>query len=185
MVSGAHGAAWLAAHSPWWMQPDSLARPSPCRPQVVMRDRVTNKPRGFGFITFTTEEACQSACADPHLLDGRQVGRRRLGVGGRASRGTLIGGMRFQATTYSSAACCMGSGRCRVRAVEAQGDTPTPCPRPLQIDVKPSVPQGESQRPRSKKIFVGGLAPETTEGEPARHVTRADCTARCLCCSPF
>lgn len=34
----------------------------------------------------------------------------------------------------------------------------------LQIDAKPSVPQGEQQRPRSKKIFVGGLAPDTTEG---------------------
>lgn len=35
-----------------------------------------------------------------------------------------------------------------------------------QIDAKPSVPPGEHSRPRSKKIFVGGLSPETTEGEP-------------------
>jgi RNA recognition motif-containing protein len=39
-----------------------------------------------------------------------------------------------------------------------------------QIDAKPSVPPGEhgAQRggpQRSKKIFVGGLSPETTEGE--------------------
>ena len=33
-----------------------------------------------------------------------------------------------------------------------------------QIDAKPSVPPGEHSRPRSKKIFVGGLSPETTEG---------------------
>ncbi len=34
-----------------------------------------------------------------------------------------------------------------------------------QIDAKPSVPHGEgSQPPRSKKIFVGGLAPETDDG---------------------
>lgn len=32
----------------------------------------------------------------------------------------------------------------------------------LQIDAKRSVPQ--EQKPKSKKIFVGGLAPETSEG---------------------
>ena len=32
----------------------------------------------------------------------------------------------------------------------------------LQIDAKRSVPQ--EQKPKSKKIFVGGLAPETMEG---------------------
>eukprot|EP00877_Chromochloris_zofingiensis_P001906 jgi/Chrzof1/11716/Cz06g06190.t1 len=70
---------------------------------IVMRDRITNKPRGFGFITFQDEESARRACQDEHTLDGRT------------------------------------------------------------IDAKPSVPQGEQQRPRSKKIFVGGLAPDTTE----------------------
>jgi hypothetical protein len=35
----------------------------------------------------------------------------------------------------------------------------------VQIDAKPSLPHGEHSSPKSKKIFVGGLAPETTEGE--------------------
>jgi hypothetical protein len=34
-----------------------------------------------------------------------------------------------------------------------------------QIDAKPSLPHGEHSSPKSKKIFVGGLAPETTEGK--------------------
>lgn len=33
----------------------------------------------------------------------------------------------------------------------------------LQIDAKKSVPL--EQKPKARKIFVGGLAPETTEGE--------------------
>lgn len=37
----------------------------------------------------------------------------------------------------------------------------------VQIDAKPSLPHGEHSSPKSKKIFVGGLAPETTEGEGA------------------
>jgi len=42
-----------------------------------------------------------------------------------------------------------------------------------QIDAKPSVPPGEHSRPRSKKIFVGGLSPETTEGERRRACKRS------------
>lgn len=70
---------------------------------VVMRDRMTRVPRGFGFITFKEEASAAAACAETHSIDGRT------------------------------------------------------------IDAKPSVPQGDSQKPRSKKIFVGGLAPETTD----------------------
>jgi hypothetical protein len=39
-----------------------------------MRDRLTNKPRGFGFITFKEQEAADNACNDTHTLDGRTVG---------------------------------------------------------------------------------------------------------------
>lgn len=35
----------------------------------------------------------------------------------------------------------------------------------VQIDAKPSVPHSEGSRPRSKKIFVGGLGSETYDGE--------------------
>lgn len=37
----------------------------------------------------------------------------------------------------------------------------------LQIDVKKSVPQ--EGKPKACKVFVGGLAPETTEGEAFRN----------------
>ncbi|PNH12873.1 RNA-binding protein Musashi 2 [Tetrabaena socialis] len=73
---------------------------------VVMKDRLTRRPRGFGFITFADPAAAQAACAEQHNIDGRQ------------------------------------------------------------IDAKPSVPHGEGgQQPRSKKIFVGGLAPETDDAQ--------------------
>lgn len=41
--------------------------------QVVMRDRHTRKPRGFGFITFSEAASAQAACAESHTIDGRQV----------------------------------------------------------------------------------------------------------------
>lgn len=41
--------------------------------QVVMRDRVTQKPRGFGFVTFKEQEAAATACKMAHSIDGRTV----------------------------------------------------------------------------------------------------------------
>ena len=35
--------------------------------------RVTKTPRGFGFITFKTEDAAQRACRETHNIDGRTV----------------------------------------------------------------------------------------------------------------
>lgn len=42
-------------------------------PQVVMRDRLTGKPRGFGFVTFKDKDAAERVCQEPQVLDGRQV----------------------------------------------------------------------------------------------------------------
>lgn len=39
-----------------------------------MRDRVTDKPRGFGFVTFVDEAAADEVCSEKHELQGRQVG---------------------------------------------------------------------------------------------------------------
>lgn len=38
-----------------------------------MRDRQTGRPRGFGFVTFTTPEAADAVVQDIHVIDGRQV----------------------------------------------------------------------------------------------------------------
>ncbi len=54
------------------------ARPRPNPPlllalQVVMRDRQTGRPRGFGFVTFTTPAAADAVVQDVHVIDGRQA----------------------------------------------------------------------------------------------------------------
>ncbi|CAL8469302.1 g8843 [Coccomyxa elongata] len=73
----------------------------PVKDVVIMRDKYTNRPRGFGFLTLEDEDAAARICQGTHVLDGRQ------------------------------------------------------------IDAKRSLPQ--SQKPKLRKLFVGGLAPETTE----------------------
>uniref|UniRef100_A0A7S1EPW2 RRM domain-containing protein n=1 Tax=Timspurckia oligopyrenoides TaxID=708627 RepID=A0A7S1EPW2_9RHOD len=43
---------------------------------LVMRDRTTGKPRGFGFVTFASEDTARIVSAEPHQIDGRQVDAR-------------------------------------------------------------------------------------------------------------
>ena len=47
--------------------------------QVVMRDRISGQPRGFGFVTFKEQESAATACKAAHYIDGRTVrGRKRF-----------------------------------------------------------------------------------------------------------
>mmetsp|Transcript_7337 Transcript_7337/g.12544 ORF Transcript_7337/g.12544 Transcript_7337/m.12544 type:complete len:354 (+) Transcript_7337:65-1126(+) len=79
---------------------------------LVMRERQTNKPRGFGFVTFRDSSAADRAVGASHTIDGRQVEAKRA----------------------------------------------TPQGQTLQS-------KGSESTARTKKIFVGGLAPSVEEGE--------------------
>mmetsp|Transcript_2224 Transcript_2224/g.7929 ORF Transcript_2224/g.7929 Transcript_2224/m.7929 type:complete len:210 (+) Transcript_2224:24-653(+) len=79
---------------------------------VVMKDRATERPRGFGFVTFADPSIMESVVKDTHTLDGR--------------------------------------------VVEAKISVP-------KDEMAPG--KQEADKPKSKKIFVGGLSPETTDAE--------------------
>lgn len=40
---------------------------------VIMRDKYTGHPRGFGFVKFLDETVADFVASQPHILDGRQV----------------------------------------------------------------------------------------------------------------
>jgi len=40
---------------------------------VIMKDRSTGHPRGFGFVTFMDASACKRVVQDKHVIDGRTV----------------------------------------------------------------------------------------------------------------
>jgi len=44
---------------------------------AVMRDKITGRPRGFGFVVFADPAAVDRALQDPHTLDGRTVDVKR------------------------------------------------------------------------------------------------------------
>ena len=40
---------------------------------VIMTDPVTDKPRGFGFVTFEDPSIVESVCSQEHILDAKKV----------------------------------------------------------------------------------------------------------------
>eukprot|EP00890_Picochlorum_soloecismus_P001159 jgi/Picsp_1/2043/NSC_05508-R1_heterogeneous nuclearribonucleoprotein a2 len=77
---------------------------------VVMRDRNSGRPRGFGFVTYKDPGAADIVVQEKHVIDGRE------------------------------------------------------------IDVKKSVPQ--ESKAKARKIFVGGLAPETSEDDLEKYFSQ-------------
>jgi RNA recognition motif-containing protein len=44
---------------------------------TIMNDKITGRPRGFGFVTFRNPEAVDALMKDNHVLDGKQVECKR------------------------------------------------------------------------------------------------------------
>lgn len=82
---------------------------------VVMRDRVTQAPRGFGFVTYADPSISQHVVTIKHVVDGKEV-EAKIAV-------------------------------------------------PRADEAKPLPPPVASVEYSSRKVFVGGLSHETSEGE--------------------
>eukprot|EP00177_Eucheuma_denticulatum_P000851 GFKZ01001537.1.p1 GENE.GFKZ01001537.1~~GFKZ01001537.1.p1 ORF type:complete len:591 (-),score=87.84 GFKZ01001537.1:1413-3185(-) len=83
----------------WETDEDSMRRYfeqiGPVTDCVIMRDRHTGHPRGFGFVTFENDEAAGVAASRRHDLDGRQVEAKRAvprNEGGSGGGGAVVGG---------------------------------------------------------------------------------------------
>ena len=104
---------------------------------TIMNDKITGRPRGFGFVTFRNPEAVDALMKDNHVLDGKQVECKRAVPMGYLDKPSGSGGP-------PSGPPSMGGG-----------------PRPIS---PPSggPPSGSSAQPLTgrcnpEKIFVGGL----------------------------
>lgn len=45
---------------------------------VIMKDRQTGRPRGFGFITYADPSVVDTVIAETHVINGKQVGNNLL-----------------------------------------------------------------------------------------------------------
>lgn len=45
---------------------------------VIMKDRQTGRPRGFGFITYADPSVVDTVIAETHVINGKQVGGNNL-----------------------------------------------------------------------------------------------------------
>lgn len=95
---------------------------------TIMNDKITGRPRGFGFVTFRNPEAVDALMLEQHVLDGKQVECKRAVPMG-------YDGSKPQTQNLIS--------------------SPPPLSRP-NLSAAPQG-SGASARYNPEKIFVGGL----------------------------
>ncbi|KAG0236205.1 hypothetical protein BGX31_004035 [Mortierella sp. GBA43] len=118
---------------------------------MVMKDPITNKSRGFGFLTFVDPKNVDAVLKEDHYLDGKM-----------ASIGASI--VPFYLT--------LENGPLKELVVVAEVlQFPAPCQHFLDvIDPKRAIPREEQEK--TEKIFVGGIAADVTEEEFANYFSQ-------------
>jgi len=142
---------------------------------VVMKDPVSRRSRGFGFITYLDIESLEKAIqVEPHTVDGRKVEAKRAvprsetsPVGPRMSQGQGQGQVQGVVPYSSSAPQGVGSGS-KITAnvangnVEANGAGADGAAPGNAADASAAAVQDNYA---FNKIFVGGLHYDTRDGE--------------------
>ena len=138
---------------------------------VVMKDRATGLPRGFGFVTYASQMIADRVVHHRHVVDGKEVEAKPAvprdseqlarpggvpgGLPGLPGLGGL-GGPGFQPSGFNAGGLGGPGGGLNASAAAFGG--------------MPSVGGGMGGVPGnpaegSKKIFVGGLSHETSEAD--------------------
>lgn len=84
---------------------------------VVMRDKITGKPRGFGFVVFADPSVLDRVLQDTHVIDGRTVEAKRA-LSREEQQGPKSGNM-------GSARSFGGGGNTRTKKIFVGGLPPT------------------------------------------------------------
>lgn len=99
---------------------------------TIMNDKITGRPRGFGFVTFRNPDAVDALMLEQHVLDGKQVECKRA-----VPMGYLGGG---------------SSSEANKQQLNQSLSSPPPLSRPSS-----GPPVASAARYNPEKIFVGGL----------------------------
>ena len=119
---------------------------------VIMRDRHTGHPRGFGFVTFADDAVAERAAARRHDLDGRQVEAKRA-----VPRNEFPAGSAAAAgASAQQQAGAMGTGAAYARGGSAGAQDPRYATQGGAGYAMSSAAMRQHHTTRGK-VFVGGL----------------------------
>lgn len=119
---------------------------------VVMKDRSTGAPRGFGFVTYASQTIADRVVLHRHVIDGKEVEAKPAvprDSDALSTRGNEV-------STAPQGTACSGS------AMPSQSH-PSATSGPPPSTAQGSSPPTSSSEYSSKKIFVGGLSHDTSE----------------------
>ena len=121
---------------------------------IVMTDKITGRPRGFGFVTFKEQEAVERVLLESHSLDGRTVECKRAVP--LEQQGLTGGSIQMPSMAAST------TGLSNMQSV--MPPRPVSQPPPGSISTR-AVQEGEDSGYNPKKIFVGGLPASCDEAK--------------------
>ena len=166
---------------------------------VVMKDRTTGLPRGFGFVTYASHTVADRVVLNRHIIDGKEVEAKpavprepesAAAAAEAAARPQCPGPPDIMQGLYAASARGPGpamGGACYGMPMGGGGACPgTGGPRPPgQAARMNSNNSNKELEARRKKVFVGGLAHETTEADFSCYFGQFGAVADCvIMCDP-
>ena len=179
---------------------------------VVMKDRSTGAPRGFGFVTYVSQQVAENVVLHRHVIDGKEVEAKhavpreaelaggpraldnrpaplQLSQMGAAGQGPLghspMGHMLSPMSPMASPGLrdLMGSNMGGGLPGGLAGGV---CGQPLSsCSSSHSHSSGPGSNESAKKVFVGGLSHETTEAEFVQYFSMYGSVVDCvIMCDP-
>ncbi|TQE09585.1 hypothetical protein C1H46_004804 [Malus baccata] len=124
---------------------------------VVMRDKISGRPRGFGFVVFVDPAVLDRVLQDQHTIDGRTASKDDVSFSPQKSIPSRF--KRGNANLVVQLQCCFNFQVEAKRALSREEQQTTG----RVGNANPTRSAGSGGNVRTKKIFVGGLPPTLSE----------------------
>ncbi|XP_031555433.1 RNA-binding protein 38-like [Actinia tenebrosa] len=113
---------------------------------VVIRDRITKRSKGYGFVTMVTSDAAKLACKNKHpIIDGRQANVNLAYLGAKPKPVKITNKLTSSPTYSFLPDCSIGPSPQYVYATPIYSPTQAPSPNPISpiTMIPPQSPNGQ------------------------------------------